>query len=142
MQTNDRTYTPQEFFAHVGRLEDQAAIALISKEMLGHSQWGLWAVALDDDDRSLLGQFEALLSNYQETTRAQWATLKESCLLLLGSHVASSIDHLISAMRTPAIAESAIRSAGFALISANEAKAKKSSQAFMRSILGRAVEAG
>ncbi len=141
MQTQDRTHTPQEFFAHVGHLEDQAAIALISKEMLSHSQWGLWAVALDDDDRSLLGQFEALLSNYQETTRSQWAALKESCLMLLGSHVASSIDHLISAMRTPAIAESAIRSAGFALIAANEAKAKKSSQQFMRSILGRAVRA-
>ena len=139
MQTTDRTHTPQEFLAHVGQLEDQAAIVAIAKEMLSHSQWGLWAVAIDDDERSLLGQFEALLSDYQKTTRAQWATLKEACLLLLGSHVASTIDHLVSAMRTPAIAESAIRSAGFALIAANEAKAKKSSQAFMRSILARAT---
>ena len=71
--------------------------------------------------------FETLLADYVGTTREQWAGLKE-CLLLLGSHIASSIDHLISGLRTPAIAESAIRSAGFALIAANEAKAKQSSQ--------------
>ena len=44
-------------------------------------------------------------------------------------------DHLVSGLRTPAIAESAIRSAGIALIEANGAKAKQSSQEFMRSLL-------
>lgn len=65
--------------------------------------------------------FETLLSDYAGATREQWAGLKESCLLLLSSHIASAIDHLISGLRTPAIAESAIRSAGFALIAANAA---------------------
>ncbi|MEN8444175.1 MAG: hypothetical protein ABG776_04080 [Cyanobacteria bacterium J06555_13] len=57
----------------------------------------------------------------------------------MSSHIASAIDHLISGLRTPAIAESAIRSAGFALIAANEAKAKQSSQEFVRSLLAQAI---
>lgn len=140
MHLKERTDTPQEHFAYVGHLESQAAIAAISYQMLGHTQAGLWAVALDDEERSLLGKFEALLSNYKETTRAQWAELKESCLLLLGSPIASVIDHLVSAMRTPAIAESAIRSAGWQLIQANEAKAKERAQDFMRSVLREAIK--
>lgn len=133
--TKERTLTPQESFPHVGNLESQDAIAGIARQMLTHSQAGLWAVALDDEERSLLGQFEALLSNYQGTTRAQWAEIKEACLLLLGSEVGGVIDHLVSAMRTPAIAESAIRSAGWQLIKANQTKAEARAQEFMRSIL-------
>jgi hypothetical protein len=49
-------------------------------------------------------------------------------------------DHLISGLRTPAIAESAIRSAGLALITANEAKAKSTAQTFMRDVLLRAIQ--
>jgi hypothetical protein len=136
---NDRTQTPQEAFAHVGNLENQEAIALISKQMLGHTQSGLWAVAVDDDDRALLGKFEAKLADYEGTTRAEWAELKEQCLLLLGSPVASVVDHLISALRTPAIAESAIRSAGWQLIQANEAKARLNAQGFMRKIMSNVI---
>ena len=58
--------------------------------------------------------------------------MKESCLMLLGSPIASCVDHLISGIRTPAIAESALRSAGTALIEANEKKAKQDSEHFMR----------
>ena len=133
--TKERTDTPQEYYPHVGNLESQDAIATIARQMLTHSQAGLWAVALGDEERSLLGKFEALLSGYQQATRAEWAGLKESCLLLLGSEVASVIDHLVSAMRTPAIAESAIRSAGWQLIKANQTKAEARAQDFMRSIL-------
>ena len=100
--------------------------------MSSHEQCGLYQVCLDVEEEALLDTFETLLSDYAGTTREQWAGLKESCLLLLGSHIASAIDHLISGLRTPAIAESAIRSAGFALIAANEAKAKQSSQGFIR----------
>ena len=73
-------------------------------------------------------------------TAQAWRKTKDTnCLLLLGSHIASAIDHLISGLRTPAIAESAIRSAGLALIAANEAKAKQSSQGFMRFFDGEAT---
>lgn len=135
-----RTNTPQEYFAHVGSLESQEAIALIAQQMISHEQCGLQQACLDVDEESLLGAFETLLANYAGTTREQWAGLKESCLLLLGSHIATSIDHLISGLRTPAIAESAIRSAGFALIAANEAKANQSSQRFIRSLLAQAIQ--
>ena len=54
------------------------------------------------------------------------AGLKEDCLMLLGSPVSSCIDHLISRLRAPAITESALRSAGMALIAANKAKAIQS----------------
>lgn len=134
-----RTHTPQEYFAHVGNLESQDAIASVAKQMLHHSASGLWAVAITDDERELLGHFERLLSAYQTTSRGQWAGLKESCLLLLGSQVASVVDHLTSAMRTPAIAESAIRSAGLALIAANEEKARTTSRRFMRVLLSHVI---
>ncbi|MGD1863164.1 MAG: hypothetical protein ACFB0D_01285 [Phormidesmis sp.] len=140
LQAITRTNTPQEYFAHVGSLESQEAIALIAQQMISHEQCGLQQACLDVEEEALLEAFETLLSDYAGTSREQWAGLKEGCLLLLGSHIASAIDHLISDLRTPAncqvsagaIAESAIRSAGFALIAANEAKAKQSSQGFMR----------
>jgi hypothetical protein len=139
VQSTVRTNTPQEYFAHVGKLESQEAIALIAKKMLAHKQYGLRQVCLDAEEAELLQSFEKLLSDCKGTSRAQWAGLKESCLLLLGSHIASCIDHLISGLRTPAIAESAIRSAGLALIAANEEKAKQSSQRFMRSLLAQVI---
>ncbi|MEM9092926.1 MAG: hypothetical protein AAGC93_29900 [Cyanobacteria bacterium P01_F01_bin.53] len=138
-QSIARTNTPQEYFAHVGSLESQEAIALIAQQMIGHEQCGLQQACLDVEEEALLEAFETLLADYASTTREQWAGLKESCLLLLGSHIASTIDHLISGLRTPAIAKSAIRSAGFALIAANEAKAKQSSQEFMRSLLFQSI---
>ncbi|MEL6854623.1 MAG: hypothetical protein AAFO83_05885 [Cyanobacteria bacterium J06607_13] len=134
-----RTHTPQEYFAHVGNLESQEAISLIAQQMLDHEQCGLKRTCLDAAEEKLLQAFETLLSNYKCTSREQWAGLKESCLTLLGSHVASCIDHLISGLRTPAIAESALRSAGMALITANELKAKQMSQRFMRQALTQAV---
>jgi hypothetical protein len=138
-QSIARTNTPQEYFAHVGSLESQGAIALIAQQMLNHEQCGLNQICLDAAEEKLLQAFETLLFDYEDTTRAQWAELKESCLLLLGSCIASCIDHLISGLRTPAIAESAIRSAGLALIAANKAKAKQSSQSFMRELLAQSI---
>jgi hypothetical protein len=138
-QSIAHTNTPQEYFAHVGNLENQGAIALIARHMLNHEQCGLRQACLDVEEEKLLQTFEKLLSNYEGTSREQWAGLKESCLMLLGSHIASCVDHLISGLRTPAIAESAIRSAGLALIAANEAKAKQSSQSFMRELLTQSI---
>ncbi|KPQ32782.1 MAG: hypothetical protein HLUCCA11_20575 [Phormidesmis priestleyi Ana] len=138
-QSISRTNTPQEYFAHVGSLESQEAIALIAYQMLNHEQCGLKQVCLDGEEETLLQAFETLLSDYECTSREQWARLKESCLLLLGSPIASCVDHLISGLRTPAIAESAIRSAGLALIAANQKKAELSSQGFMRSLLAQAI---
>ena len=134
-----RTNTPQEYFAHVGSLESQHAIAHIAKQMIDHAQCGLKKACMDVAEEDLLRAFEALLTNCASTSREQWAGLKESCLLLLGSPIASCIDHLISGLRTPAIAESAIRSAGIALIAANEMKANQSSQRFMRQMLSQAI---
>ena len=138
-QSIARTNTPQEYFAHVGSLESQKAIALIAQQMLSHDQYGLKRACLDAEEKELLRAFEMLLSDYEATSREQWAGLKESCLMLLGSHIASCVDHLISGLRTPAIAESAIRSAGIALITANEEKAKQSSQRFMRELLAQSI---
>lgn len=62
--------------------------------------------------------------------------------MLLGSHIASYVAHLISGLGTPAITESAIRSAGTALITANEEKAKQSSPRFMRQLLAQSIYRG
>ena len=40
-QSIARTDTPQEYFAHVGNLESQDAIALIAQQMLNREQCGL-----------------------------------------------------------------------------------------------------
>lgn len=135
----ERTLTPQEAFNRVGHLENLDAIAAISMTILNDKKSGLWSVALDDAERELIGKFDDSLKNYGDVSRATWAQIKEDCLLLIGSHVAAVIDHLVSAMRTPAIAESAIRSAGFGLIKANEAKAKAACTAFMRQTLSKAI---
>ncbi|NEO87351.1 MAG: hypothetical protein F6J87_24295 [Spirulina sp. SIO3F2] len=139
-QPHEKTHTPQEYFAYVGSLESQEAIAALAKQMLSDRQYGLWAVALDAPERQLLKAFEAKLSHYQAVSRADWAALKEDCLLLFDSSIASTVDHLISALRTPAIAESAIRSASLALLRANELKAHQQAQTFMRDLLKRAIK--
>ena len=133
------TNTPQEYFAHVSSLESPRVIALTAQQMLGHGQCELNQACLGAEEKELLQTFEMLLSDYEGTSREQWAGLKESCLLLRGLHIASYVDHLISGLRTPVIAESAIRSAGVALIAANEEKAKQSSQRFMRELLAQSI---
>ena len=53
-QSIARTDTPQEYFAHVGNLESQAAIALIAQQMLSHKQCGLKQACLDVEEEDLL----------------------------------------------------------------------------------------
>jgi hypothetical protein len=78
-------------------------IALIAQQMLTHEQCGLNQVCLDAAEEKLLQAFETLLFDYDGTTREQWVGLKESCLILLGSHIASCVYYLISELRTPAM---------------------------------------
>lgn len=130
-QTTLRTNTPQEYFKHVGLLESQEAVASVARKMLQDECNGLVQACISQDERELLEAFSMLLSNHN-TSREQWAGMKESCLMLLGSPIASCVDHLISGLRTPAIAESALRSAGMALIEANEKKTRQNSECFMR----------
>ena len=62
-----------------------------------------------------------MLDKYPDgTQRKDIGRVKEIALLHWGSPVMSVVDYLGSAMRTPAIAESAIRSAGNALFEAAE----------------------
>lgn len=146
-ESPNHTNTPQEYLAHVGNLESQEAIAHIAQKMITHEQSGLRQACVEIGEEELLRAFETLLNICDTTSREQWAELKESFLLLLGSPIASCVDHLISGLRTPAncqvsagaIAGSAIRSAGIALIDANEDKARKSSQNFIRQILVQAI---
>ena len=88
----------------MGSLESREAIAHIAQRMIAHEQSGLRQACIEAAEEELLRAFETLLNNCASTSREQWAGLKESCLLLIGSPIASCIDHLISGLRTPAIA--------------------------------------
>ena len=133
-----RTQTAQEQYAHVGNLENPDAIASIAIELLNADD-GFYSACLTRDEHQLCNQLQKLLSQYPDTTRADWAALKEACLRQLGSHVASAIDHIASAMRTPAIAESALRSAGWALIEANKTAAADRAQTLFRRLIHEAT---
>ena len=136
----EQTLTPQNAFPLVGSLEDKSRICEISRRMLAPVGSGLKNCAIGDDEDALLVAFEERLSDCQEIDREGWALMKEHCLTLLGSPVASCVDHLCSALRTPAIAESALRSAGHALIEANRRKAEHDAQSYIRSLFIEAIE--
>ena len=57
-QSIARTNTPQEYFAHVGNLESQDALALIAQKMLNHEQCGLKQACLDREEEKLLQAFD------------------------------------------------------------------------------------
>ncbi|MEO1396455.1 MAG: hypothetical protein AAFV90_26500 [Cyanobacteria bacterium J06634_5] len=118
-QSIARTNTPQQYFEHVGNLESQTAIARIAQQMVNHEECGLKYTYVNVGEENLLQAFDVLLANHSSTSREEWVGLKESCLLLLGPPTASCIDYLISGLRTSAIAELAIWSAGMALIFTN-----------------------
>lgn len=136
----DQTLTPQNAFPLVGNLEDKGRICELANRMVAPLGNGLMDCAIGDDEEALLTAFQQRLSACQETSREGWALIKEHCLTLLGSPVANCVDHLCSALRTPAIAESALRSAGIALIEANKRKAEHDARSFMRSLFIEAIE--
>lgn len=135
------TLTPQNAFPLTGSLEATDTIAAISLKILDHSKYGLAKVSQGVDDDWLCRHFSDRLNRQPETTRSEWARMKEFCLLFHGSPIAQCIDYLSSAMRTPAIAESAIRSAGDALYRANEeAGTAEESRVFFRSLMASVIQ--
>lgn len=70
-QSIARTNTPQEYFAHVGSLKSQEAIALIAQQMISHKQCGLHQACLDVEEEALLEAFETPLADSAGATREQ-----------------------------------------------------------------------
>ena len=154
------TLTPQNTdltFPLVGSLENHDTISQIGLAMLNHAECGLFAIAKDDNwialdnnsdgprlNESLLCRhLKKRLEGHPETSREEWARLKEFALLLHGGPLASCIDYLASAMRTPAISESAIRSAGMAFYDANSQKSEvheQKARAFFRKLMLQVIE--
>lgn len=120
-------------------LEDRDAICAIAKMMLNHPERGLKANALNKQEISLMTAFGTLLNNCPETSREQWARMQEACLLHLGNPVATTIEQLCSALRTPTLAESALRAAGQALIEVNKRRAEWGAKEFMRELFAQAI---
>mgnify|MGYP001067831791 CR=1 FL=1 len=129
------TATAQNQYALAGRLENESVIASIALKMVGDSDHGLKHLCLEEAETTLCDRITALLNTYSETDREDWAELKIECLKQHGSPIASCIDHLASAARTPAISESALRSAGYAHYEASERKARHTSQAWFRNLI-------
>ena len=117
--TATATLTPQNAFPLCGSLEDEAAIAQIG-DLLLNEENGLRTWCVDDSEHWLCRHYQQRLTSYPNTTRAEWARLKELCLLHHGSPIAAAIDTMASAHRTNAIAEAAIRATGDKLYQAAE----------------------
>lgn len=101
-----------------GSLEDEAAIAQIGRLLLNEEN-GLKTWCVNDAERWLCRHYQQRLTGYPDTTREEWARLKELCLLHHGSPIAAAIDTMASAHRTNAIAEAAIRASGDKLYQAD-----------------------
>ena len=119
-QSGQQTLTPQNAFPLVGSLENEDAIAQIGRLLMSESYGFMDASKDSEKEQWLCRHYQQRLNNYPKTSREEWGRLKELCLLVHSSPVSNAIDYLASAHRTPAIAESAIRSAGSALYAANE----------------------
>ena len=117
--TATATLTPQNAFPLCGSLEDEAAIAQIGNLLLNEEN-GLRTWCISDSEHWLCRHYQQRLTAYPNTTRAEWARLKELCLLHHGSPIAAAIDTMASAHRTNAIAEAAIRATGDKLYQAAE----------------------
>lgn len=111
------TLTPQNAFPLCGSLEDEAAIAQIGNLIL-NEEGGLRGWCMNDSEYWLCRHYQQRLTGYPDTTREEWARLKELCLLHHGSPIAAAIDTMASAHRTNAIAEAAIRATGDKLYTA------------------------
>lgn len=86
----------------------EAVIAQIGSLLLNEEN-GLRTWCVSDVEHWLCCHYQKRLSIYLDTTREEWAQLKERCLLHHGSPIAAAIDTLSSGHRTNAIAEAAIR---------------------------------
>ena len=138
-----QTLTPQNAFPLTGSLENPATIAEIGKLLLNEHD-GLRTWGRQRAEPWLCRHYAKCLENYPETTRDQWARLKELCLLQHGSFIAAAIDTISSGHRTPAIAEAAIRATGdrfydAAGVHGNDAKER--AQALFRRIMASVIPA-
>ena len=116
-----QTLTPQNAFPLVGSLEDEQAIKAVALRLVTDEAAGLLKCCLSEDERFVCRHLLRVLDKYPDKAkRKEIGRVKEIALLHWGSPVMSAVDYLGSAMRTPAIAESAIRSAGNALFEAAE----------------------
>ena len=130
-----QTATAQNQYPLAGRLENESVIAAIALKMLEDKRYGLKKLCIDDEEMSLCDRITTLLNTYSEVDREDWAEIKIECLKQHGSPIASCIDHLASAARTPAISESALRSAGYAHYEASERKARREAQTWFRELI-------
>ena len=134
-----QTLTPQNAFPLSGSLENPDTIAEIGKLLLNEPD-GFKTWAVDDNERWLCRQYAQRLEHYPDTTRDEWARLKELCLLQHGSPIAAAIDTISSGHRTPAIAEAAIRATGDRFYEAaarhGEDAKEKAQQLFRRIMAG------
>lgn len=116
---NDQTLTPQNAFPLVGSLEDEKAIRAVALRLITDEAAGLLRCSISEEERLVCRHLLRVLDKYPNNTRREEiGRVKEIALLYWGSPIMSAIDYLGSAMRTPAIAESAIRSAGNAMFEA------------------------
>lgn len=109
--------------------------------MIDDPRLGLAAMPVEAEEKALLDRFRQLLENPAQTAREEWAALKEASLMLAGSEISDCVSFLCSGLRTPAVAESTLRSAANALIKANESKAKRQTQQFFRGLIGKYIGA-
>ena len=119
--TETATLTPQNAFPLVGSLEDEKAIKAVALRLITDDAAGLLRCCISDDEQLVCRHLLRVLDKYpDDAKRKEIGRVKEIALLHWGSPIMSAVDYLASAMRTPAIAESAIRSAGNAMFEAAE----------------------
>lgn len=72
-------------------------------------QW--FTIYASCDELKLINKLETYLQETEDITREQWTQLKDDCLILVGSEIASTLSKICSAWRTPDIALSCFRDA-------------------------------
>lgn len=79
-----------------------------SRSMIGY-EW--FSKYVTDEERVLIHRLNRGLDMAEQMTKADWTDLKEDCLMMVGSEVASTISKICSAWRAPDIALSCFRDA-------------------------------
>lgn len=144
MIVNPQTRTPQNvavLFPLSGNLENIETVAAITLAIIGDQDLGLLVCCQDGAERELTSYIGDLVSRASDIDRDTWARAKERALLLGGSPVADCLSFLVSGLRTPAVAESTLRSALGALKKANERRIDYQTESFFRGLIKNAIGA-
>ncbi|MEM9005720.1 MAG: hypothetical protein AAGE59_19625 [Cyanobacteria bacterium P01_F01_bin.86] len=144
MIANPQTRTPQNvaaLFPLSGNLENIETVAAIALAIINDQSLGLLVCCQDDSERELTHDIRDLVSQASNIDRDTWARAKEQALLLGGSPVADCLSFLVSGLRTPAVAESTLRSALGALKHANERRIDNETESFFRGLIKHAIGA-